>query len=118
MILSKKARGRNSGSIPGPSSSTRKHTASPGSIPTTWFAGSAGASPTRITTVVAPWVRGAWLDGIAPGAPWAASGGLRPVTGLGIEWLHQLVRLEFVVDPKRSKWALLVDLHQGLWPLL
>ena len=68
--------------------------------------------------VVAPLVRGAWLDGIAPGAPWAASGGLRPVTGLGIEWLHQLVRLEFVVDPKRSKWALLVDLHQGLWPLL
>ncbi|MBI2615827.1 MAG: hypothetical protein HYW52_09170 [Gemmatimonadetes bacterium] len=68
--------------------------------------------------VVAPFVRGAWVDGVVGGAPWVASGGLRPVTGIGIEWLHQLVRLELGVDLQRSKWALLADLHRGLWTLL
>ncbi len=68
--------------------------------------------------VLAPFARGAWVDGVVPVAPWAASDGVRPVVGLGIEWLHQLVRLELAVDPRRSKWALLVDLHRGLWSLL
>jgi hypothetical protein len=68
--------------------------------------------------VVGPFLRGAWLDGIVPGAPWAASDGLRPIVGLGLEWLHQLIRLEVAVDPERSEWALLVDLHRALWSLL
>jgi len=68
--------------------------------------------------IVAPLVRGAWVDGAVPGSPWRPSGGLRPVPGLGLEWLHQLIRLELAVDPKRSKWAVLVDLHRSLWSLL
>jgi hypothetical protein len=68
--------------------------------------------------VVAPFVRGAWLDGSVPGVPWAGSDGLRPIVGLGVEWLHQLIRLELGADPARSEWALLVDLHRALWSLL
>ncbi|HLB36444.1 MAG TPA: hypothetical protein VJL31_07730 [Gemmatimonadales bacterium] len=68
--------------------------------------------------VVAPFVRGAWLDGTVNGTQWDASDGLRPVMGLGVEWLHQLIRFEVAVDPRRSKWALLADLHRALWSLL
>src|SRR5574341_1192816 len=60
--------------------------------------------------VVAPCARGAWVEGAVPGAPWVASDGVRPVVGVGIEWLHQLLRLELAVDPRAAKWALLFDL--------
>lgn len=73
---------------------------------------------TGASVVVAPFVKGAWVDGVVPGSPWRPTGGLRPVPGVGVEWLHQLLRLELAVDPTRSKWALLVDLHRSLWPLL
>ena len=68
--------------------------------------------------VVAPFARGAWVAGVVPGAPWSSSDGVRPTLGVAVEWLHQLVRLEAAVDPVRSKWALLVDLHRGLWAVL
>ncbi len=68
--------------------------------------------------VVAPFVRGAWIEGAAPGAPWATTGGLRPVAGLGAEWLHQLLRVELGVDARSGKWGLVADLHRSLWPLL
>jgi hypothetical protein len=68
--------------------------------------------------VVAPFARGAWVAGVVSGAPWAASDGVRPTLGVAVEWLHQLVRLEVAVDPVRSKWAWLIDLHRGLWVLL
>lgn len=68
--------------------------------------------------VVAPFVRGGWVAGAVRGAPWVASDGLQPIVGLGLEWLHQLVRLELAVDPQRSKWALVADLHRILWSLL
>ena len=68
--------------------------------------------------VVTPFVRGAWLEGTVPGAPWASTGGLRPLAGLGVEWFHQLVRVEVGVDARSGKLGLLADLHHSLWPLL
>lgn len=68
--------------------------------------------------VVATFVRGAWLDGAVPGAPWVATSGVRSVLGGGVEWLHQLLRLEVGVDPRSGKWGLVADLHRALWPLL
>jgi hypothetical protein len=32
--------------------------------------------------------------------------------------MHQLIRLEAVVDLGGGKFALTADLHRGLWPLL
>ncbi len=68
--------------------------------------------------VVAPFVRGAWIEGSVPAAPWVSTGGLRPIAGLGVEWLHQLVRLELGVDARSGKLGLVADLHRSLWPLL
>lgn len=68
--------------------------------------------------VAAPFVRGAWVDGVVAGAPWAATGGVRPVMGLGIEWLHQLVRLELGIDGRSGRVRVVGDLHRSLWPLL
>ncbi len=68
--------------------------------------------------VVAPFVRGAWLDGVVPGAPWVATGGVRPVAGVGVEWLHQLIRVEIGVDARNGRVGVVGDLHRSLWPLL
>jgi len=68
--------------------------------------------------VLAPFVRGAWLDGQVAGAPWAASDGVRPVVGLGVEWFHQLIRMELGVDARTGRVGLVGDLHRSLWPLL
>jgi hypothetical protein len=67
---------------------------------------------------LAPFVRGAWLGGQVRGAPWSATDGLRATAGVGVEWLHQLIRVELGVDPRTGSLGLLVDLHRGLWPLL
>jgi hypothetical protein len=68
--------------------------------------------------VLAPFVRGAWLEGQVRGAPWSATDGLRPVAGVGVEWLHQLIRVELGVDARTGSLGLLADLHRSLWPLL
>ncbi len=68
--------------------------------------------------VLAPFVRGAWLDGPVPGAPWAPTGGWRTVAGAGVEWLHQLIRVEGAVDLRSGTFGLTADVHRALWPLL
>jgi hypothetical protein len=68
--------------------------------------------------VVAPFLRGAWLDGVVPGAPWTTTGGWRTVTGVGAEWLHQLIRVEGAVDLTSGAFGVTVDVHRALWPLL
>ncbi len=68
--------------------------------------------------ILAPFLRGAWLDGQVGGAPWATSDGIRPIAGLGMEWLHQLIRVELGVDARTGRVGLLADLHRSLWPLL
>ena len=77
-----------------------------------------GFVSTGSSLVVAPFLRGAWLDGTVRGAPWAATDGWRTVAGVGVEWLHQLVRLEGQLDLRTGNAGLIVDLHRSLWPLL
>jgi hypothetical protein len=77
-----------------------------------------GLVSTGGSLVVAPFVRGAWLGGAVPGVPWQTTGGWRTVTGLGLEWLHQLIRVEGAIDLESGRLGLVADLHRSLWPLL
>jgi hypothetical protein len=77
-----------------------------------------GFGSTGRELVLAPFLRGAWLAGQVRGAPWSATDGLGAVVGVGVEWLHQLIRVELAVDPRTGRLGLVADLHRGLWPLL
>jgi hypothetical protein len=77
-----------------------------------------GFVSTGSSLVLAPFVRGAWLDGAVPGAPWAPTGGWRTVVGAGLEWLHQLIRVEGAVDLQSGTFGITADVHRALWPLL
>ena len=73
---------------------------------------------TGSSIVLAPFVRGAWLGGVVRGAPWASTDGWRTVTGVGVEWLHQLIRVEGQLDLRTGDMGVIADLHRALWPLL
>ncbi len=68
--------------------------------------------------MVAPFVRAAWLEGAVPGSPWSGTDGVRSVAGVGLEWPHQLLRVEVGLDLRTGRWAATVDLNRSLWPLL
>jgi len=68
--------------------------------------------------IVAPFLRGAWLDGTVPDAPWGGTRGVQAVAGVGLEWLHQLLRVELAVDLRRGRFGATLDLNRSLWPLL
>ena len=68
--------------------------------------------------VVAPFVAAGWSDRGIPGTPWRATGGIRPVAGLALEWPLGLVRLEFGVDLRGGGTALTIDVTRAWWPVL
>jgi len=71
---------------------------------------------TQIT--LAPFVAAGWTgDGIA-GLPWRASGQIRPVAGLALEWFHHLLRVEGGVSLRTGKVGVTVDLARAWWEVL
>jgi len=68
--------------------------------------------------VIAPFVAVGWSDRAIPGTTWRATGGVRPVLGLGVEWLMNLVRLDVAVGLLDGGVQVTIDVTRGWWPLL
>lgn len=68
--------------------------------------------------VVAPFLAAGWTERPSPGMPWTGSDGVRPVAGLALEWLMQLVRVEFGIGLRRGELGLTVDINRDWWGLL
>ncbi len=68
--------------------------------------------------VVAPFVGAGWAGGPIANMPWVPSSGVRPVVGLGVEWFHQLLRVNFGVRLRNPGVALTVDVRRDLWEIL
>ena len=52
------------------------------------------------------------------GVPWEVTGGVRPVVGLGIEWFHNLFRVDFGLGLENSEFGVVFDVNRGLWGIL
>jgi hypothetical protein len=73
--------------------------------------------------IVAPFVGVGWAGGTIEGVGWRASEGARPVAGIAIELLQNLLRLELATPlrerPDRPRrWGLTVDVAPEWWPIL
>jgi hypothetical protein len=68
--------------------------------------------------LIAPFVAAGWSNRAIPGTNWRATGGVRPVLGVGVEWLMNLVRLDVGVGLLDGGVQVTVDVTRGWWPLL
>ena len=68
--------------------------------------------------VIAPFVAVGWSDRAIPGTAWRATDGVRPVLGVGVEWLMNLVRLDVGVGLLDGGVQVTIDVTRGWWPLL
>jgi hypothetical protein len=68
--------------------------------------------------VIAPFVAAGWSDRAIPGTTWRATNGVRPVVGVGIEWLMNLLRLDVGVGLLDGGVQVTFDVTRGWWPLL
>jgi hypothetical protein len=79
--------------------------------------GAFSSTGNRIT--VAPNVALGWTGGeVASVVPWMATGSFRPVVGLGVEWFHNLFRVDLGLDLKDSQFGVVFDVNRGLWGIL
>lgn len=67
---------------------------------------------------LAPFLSAGWAGGGIAGLPWRASGAIRPVAGLAIEWFHHLIRVEGGVSLRTGKLGVSVDLARAWWEIL
>ncbi|GIW52517.1 MAG: hypothetical protein KatS3mg081_1872 [Gemmatimonadales bacterium] len=68
--------------------------------------------------IVAPFFKAAWFGGVVAGAPWSGTGGVLPVGGVAVEWLHQLLRWEVGMDLREGRLGVTLDINRVLWPIL
>ncbi len=68
--------------------------------------------------VLAPFVGVGWAGGPYAGLPWAASEGVRPVAGIGLEWFHRFFRADLGVGLRDGEVSLVIDVMQDLWDIL
>lgn len=69
--------------------------------------------------LLAPFVAAGWAGGGIAGLPWRPSRGeVRPVAGLGLEWLHGLIRLEGGVSLTTGHLGVSVDVSREWWEVL
>ena len=68
--------------------------------------------------LIAPFVAAGWSSRAIPGTTWRATGGVRPVIGVGVEWLMNLVRLDVGVGLLDGGVQVTIDVTRGWWPLL
>ena len=81
-------------------------------LPLGSFAGT-GRAITLIPFVAAGWVGGA----VAP-LPGVPSRGVRPVVGIGLEWLHDLIRVDAGYGLRTGKFGASVDVSRDFWDIL
>jgi hypothetical protein len=76
------------------------------------FAGT-GASLT-----VAPGVAVGWTGGRLPGFFAVPSAGPEPVAGLGVSWLHDLLRVDAGYGLRSGRWGVAADVSRAFWGIL
>ncbi len=81
-------------------------------IPLGSFAG------TGRTATLVPFVAAGWVGGAVTPAPGRPSLGVRPVVGLGLEWLHDLVRLDVGYGLKTRAVGAAFDITRDFWGIL
>jgi len=75
-------------------------------------------SSTGRDLVIAPYVAVGWSDRAIPGTTWSATDGVRPVVGVGVEWLMSLLRLDVGIGLLDGGVQVTIDVTRGWWPLL
>ena len=70
------------------------------------------------TASLVPFVAAGWTGGGLPGTPGVPAAGPRPVIGLGIEWPHNLLRLDVGVSPRSGRVGVSVDVSRDFWDIL
>jgi len=79
--------------------------------------GAFSSTGNRVT--VAPNIALGWTGWeLGEAVPWEATGGVRPVVGLGIEWFHNLFRVDFGFGLEDSEFGVVFDVNRGLWDIL
>ncbi len=73
---------------------------------------------TGLDLVIAPFVAVGWSDRAVAGTPWSATDGVRPVVGVGFEWLMSLLRLDVGIGLLDGGVQVTIDVTRGWWPLL
>jgi hypothetical protein len=81
-------------------------------VPLGSYAGT-GSTATLIPFVAAGWTGGAILPAL--GAP---SRGVRPVVGLGLAWLHDLLRLDVGYALRAGRFGASLDVTRDFWEIL
>jgi len=81
-------------------------------IPLGSFAG------TGRTATLVPFVAAGWTGGAVAGAPGVPSAGVRPVVGLGVEWPHNLLRLDVGFGLRSRSVGVAVDVARDFWDIL
>jgi hypothetical protein len=79
--------------------------------------GAFSATGNRFT--LAPNVSAGWAGGTLTGAvPWQPTQGVRPVVGLGLEWFHNLFRVDLGLDLRDGRFGVVFDVNRDMWEIL
>jgi hypothetical protein len=71
----------------------------------------------RITLV--PNFAAGWTGGVlVQTVPWQTTGTLRPVIGLGLEWFHNLFRVDVALSLRDTHFGIVFDVNRDLWGIL
>jgi hypothetical protein len=70
------------------------------------------------TATLVPFIAAGWTGGGIAGAPGAPARGVRPVVGLGLEWPHDLLRIDVGVSPRTGTVGVAVDVSRAFWDIL
>lgn len=68
--------------------------------------------------VIAPFLAAGVAGGSIGGMPWRATGELRPVAGVAVEWFHRLIRVETGVSLRTGQVGITVDVDREWWEIL
>ncbi len=69
--------------------------------------------------ILAPFVAAGWTDGaLRDSVPWSRSSGVRPVVGLGVEWLYGMLRTDVAVSMRDPRVGIVIDVRRDFWGVL
>jgi hypothetical protein len=70
------------------------------------------------TASLVPWVAAGWTGGFVAGTPGAPARGIRPVVGVGLEWPHDLLRIDVGISPRTGRVGVVADVSRTFWDIL